>query len=81
MELAEFTDDLRDYFYDEGDIDLQVEQDDNEINIYLDLPSTENYDAHIDEIESFFRNGNYDVEDFEISGDYEGTITLTYEGE
>ena len=81
IELSEFTNDLRDYFYDEGNVDVQVEQDDNEVNIYLDLPSTENYDAHIEEVESFFRNSEYDVEDFDIDGDYEGCITLSYEGE
>ena len=81
MELSEFTDELRDYFYDEDNTDLEVEQDDNEINIYLDLPSIENYDIHISRIEKFFRSTKYDVEDFEIDGDYEGYITIIYEGE
>jgi hypothetical protein len=81
MELMEFTSTLRDYFYDNNDIDLQVELDDYEISIYLDLPSTENYNNHINEVEKFFRYSNYDIEDFEIDGDYEGCITLIYEGE
>ena len=76
--LDEITEDLRDYFYDKGDTDLQVELDDEIINVYLDLPDTRNYDSHIDAIERFFRRSKYDVEDFEISGDYEGHIEILY---
>jgi len=81
IKLDEFTEDLRDYMYDEGFIDAQIEQDDEEVNVYLDLPNTENYDTHIEVIESFFAQSNYDVEDFEIDGDYEGHIYILYEGE
>jgi hypothetical protein len=47
----------------------------------LDLPSTDNYDNHITEIERFFKFSDYDVEDYEIDGDYEGQITISYIGE
>jgi len=77
--LEQFTEDLRDYFYDECNTDVQVELDDNEINVYLSLPSTSNYDAHIYAIERFFKRSEYDVEDFDIDGDYEGVITIVYE--
>jgi hypothetical protein len=76
-----FGEDLRDWFYDNGDTDVQVEVDEDEVNVYLDLPSTDNYDAHIIAIESFFRDSDFDVEDYEIDGDYEGQITISYIGE
>ena len=79
MQLEEFIEDLRNYFYDNGDIDLQLELGEEEINIYLDLPSTENYDVHIDMIEEFFSYSEYDIEDFSIDGDYEGTIIIYLE--
>jgi len=78
MAAQRFGDDLRDYFYYDGNIDLQVEVDDNTISIYLDLPSEANYDSHMILLEEFFSENNYDVEDFDIDGDYEGTITLEY---
>jgi len=77
----ELAEDLRDYLYDEGFIDAQIEQDDEVTNIYLDLPNTGNYDTHIEAVESFFAQSVFDVEDFEIDGDYEGHIEITYEGE
>ena len=80
MDLSKIAEDLRNYFYDDHDVDLQVELDDNEINVYLDLPSTENYDNHIEAIENYFRDSDNDIDDFDIDGDYEGTITLTYVG-
>ena len=79
--MEDLGEDLRDYFYDENNVDLQVETDEDEINVYLDLPSTDNYDNHITEIERFFKFSDYDVEDYEIDGDYEGQITISYIGE
>ncbi len=77
METEDFIEELRNHFYDNGDIDLQVELgDEEEINIYLDLPNTENYNYHIDILEDFFRDREYDNEDFSVDGDYEGTITI-----
>lgn len=81
LNLETVVEELRDYFYDKNNEDVQVKLDENEINVYLDLPDTRNYDAHIDTIERFFSKSKYDVEDFDFDGDYEGTITLTYEGE
>ena len=82
-ELEELAEELRDYFYDNRIEEQQVEYDEDasEINIYLDLPDTDNYDDYVREIELFFRSSDSDIDDFDIDGDYEGVITLTYEGE
>ena len=74
--IEEFTEDVRNYFYDNGDNDIQVEVGEYELTIYLDLPSTENYDTAIDRLEQFFVEGKYDYEDFSVDGDYEGIITI-----
>ena len=58
MNIEEFTEDLREYFQMENNVELQIEQDENIVNVYLDLPNTDNYDTHIDEIENFFRKYN-----------------------
>ena len=64
----------------EAECDIVVQEEES-VNIYLDLPETENYNHFIELVERFFRNSRYDVEDFEISGDYEGHIEIIYEGE
>ena len=74
--IEEFTEDVRNYFYDNGDNDIQVEVGEYELTIYLDLPSTENYDTAIDRLEQFFVEGKYDYEDFSVDGDYEGIIKI-----
>ena len=81
IDLEEFTETLRDYFYDNGNVDIQVELDEDTIYVYLDLPSVENYEKHMYYIERFFNKSLFDVEDFEIDGDYEGQIEIFYIGE
>ncbi len=62
----------------EAECDIVVQEEES-INIYLDLPETENYNYFIEEVERFFRNSRYDVEDFSIYVYYEGNIEIMYE--
>ena len=77
--LEKVSEDLEVYFS-ESECDIVV-SDEEVINIYLDLPNTENYNDFLQEVENFFKNSEYDVEDFELDGDYEGHIELVYIGE
>jgi hypothetical protein len=79
MALEDIVEDVRDYFYENGNTDLQVEIGESEFSIFLDLPNTSNYEYHINELEKFFRvSDDHDIEDFDIDGDYEGIITAVY---
>ena len=64
-----------------GEDECTIETEDNVITIYLDLPDTENYISFVNVIEKFLVKSRYDIEDFEIDGDYEGQIDIIYEGE
>ena len=77
--LEKVSEDLE-IFFGESECDIVV-SDEEVINIYLDLPNTENYNDFLQEVENFFKNSEYDVEDFEIEGDHEGHIELVYIGE
>jgi len=63
----------------EKECDIVVSED--TVNVYLDLPNTDNYNYFINKIEKIFSKIEYDVEDFEIDGDYEGHIIISYIGE
>lgn len=78
MELETVADELYVYLEDKGFDDLEVHVRGNVIEIYLDLPNTDNYNSTLAVVENFF--DRYYVEDFEIDGDYEGLITLEYIG-
>jgi hypothetical protein len=64
-----------------GDEECSITSDENVISIYLDLPDTENYTVFLDKVERFMVKSKYDIEDFEIDGDYEGQIDIVYEGD
>jgi len=57
--LEYLAEDLRDYLYDNGIEEQEIECD----------------------FEMFFRISKYDIDDFDIDGDYEGQITLSYIGD
>ena len=79
MKLVE---DLAEELYESiGEDECTIETEDNIITIYLDLPDTENYISFVNTIERFIVKSRYDIEDFEIDGDYEGQIDIVYEGE
>ena len=78
MELEQFVDDVEVYL---GREECEVIQDDEIVNIWLDLPNTENYNYFINKIEKIFSRTKWDVEDWEIDGDMEGHIELAYIGE
>ena len=42
---------------------------------------TENYDEYVQEMKVCFSNSKFDIEDFEMDGDYEGHIILSCEVE
>jgi len=69
-----------DIFFSESECDVVV-SDEEIVNIYLNLPNTENYNDFITEVETFFKSSKYHIEDFEIDGDYEGHIIITYQDE
>jgi hypothetical protein len=75
-ELAE----LMELYLAEKECEVDV-VDDDRIEIYIDLPSTDNYNYFIAKIEKIFRKVPFDVEDYEIDGDYEGQIAIVYIGE
>lgn len=80
MALDEVIEDLRDFLYDNGNTDFQIEAEEEGFSIFLDLPNVTNFIYHMNELERFFiTNGNYDVEDFIIDGDDEGIITAVCE--
>lgn len=64
-----------------GEYECTIDSEDNVITIYLDLPDTYNYNTFISKIERFLVKSKYDIEDFDIDGDYEGQIEIVYEGE
>ena len=76
--LEQFVDDVEVYL---GREECEVMQDGEIVNIWLDLPDTENYNYFINKIEKMFSKIKWDVEDWEIDGDYEGHIELAYIGE
>jgi len=83
MILEELAEVLKDYFYDNEIYEQEVEYDEDtqEVNIYLNLPNEDNYNEYLREIELFYRQSKFHIDDFDIDGDYEGQITIIYEGE
>jgi len=77
--LEQFAEDIETYLA-EKECEVEV-QDDEIVSIYLELPNTENYNYFINKIEKIFSKMKWDVEDWEIDGDYEGHIELVYIGE
>lgn len=73
--IEDFTEDLKTYFIDDNDI--KITQDKDKIYLLLDLPNTDNYESYMEELELFFDSSIYDVEHFDIDGDYEGEIEIT----
>ena len=77
--LEQFAEDIELYLAEkECEVTLQDEE---SVNIYLDLPNTENYNYFINKIEKIFSKTKWDVEDWEIDGDMEGHIEILYIGE
>jgi len=64
-----------------GEDECTIDVQDNIIVVYLDLPNTENYVSFINIIERFLTKSKFDIEDFDIDGDYEGQIEIVYDGE
>jgi len=84
LEIDELLDGLSAYFDEEGyhDLDIEINNSTDSIEISLDLPSTSNYDSTMKCLERFFNSkSSYHIEDFDIDGDYEGQITVSYIGE
>lgn len=76
--IEQFTDDLETYLQDD---ECEVIQEAGTVNVYLDLPNTENYNHFVSKVERVFSKTKYDTEDWEIDGDYEGCIEIMYVGE
>jgi hypothetical protein len=77
--LEQLSEDLYVHFGEE-DCDIVV-QNEESVNIYLNLPNTENYTTFLDKVERYFSKAKYDIEDWEIDGDYEGHIEILYIGD
>jgi hypothetical protein len=73
--------DLTEELYENMGDECTIELDGDIITIYLNLPNTEYYTNFVSKLERFLVKSKYDIEDFEIDGDYEGQIELAYEGE
>jgi len=76
--MEEMVDNLRNHLYD-NDSYAVVEEMEEGVSIYLDLPSEESYFYHMKLIEEFFRIYPYSIDEFLIEGDYEGCITIESE--
>jgi len=68
------------HYFGEDECEVTLDADGN-VNIYLHLPNTENYNSFLLLVDDFFPESSYDIEDFEIDGDYEGNIEINYIGE
>jgi len=76
------VEDLAEEIYESvGEDECTIKTEENIITIYLDSADTENYISFVNAIEKFLVKSRYDIEDFEIDGDYEGQIDIVYEGE
>ena len=64
-----------------GDLEVEIYVEDEVVSIALDLPSSDNYNYIVNEVEKVFRKSKENIEDWDIDGDYESIVEISYIGD